>query len=508
MYFMAARRPDTLVRDIVRSHDAALFYWSLLTLDDATRSWFAREPGLVAAASGDRASVLALLAPGLRVVDGRIVVPGGEPARAAWEALAGVETSDPAGFVQRLLDADEGWMAFYVASLAHLTQAQLQVVLHLDDSDRDRPRSALHRLYNVFVGAGRGWKLASRPFSRPPMDPLLLLGDLQVDPATGRALLPGGQVFWNAVFEMADSNELKPPASLDAAADGTVDVPWLLARVSRRRPHALEAAGRPGRLRAARLRGSDSSGNDRCGGRGRRPGSLSGVDPRARAPRHSRPARLSAGHCACHVARRHPRHGRPHTCACAVPGRVDAAYPSHCRGQSFESRGSGARHIIGGGADIRCGPVRTGKLAEWIDTQLARATPGGDVEAALLGTLAGPVGPLTEVDWEGTRYRIDVSGAESRRMAQTRGEAPPSFLASASAIRDAIQAIAHAGSGGSGNALQRANDALTRIATDCGWDGDPRDRPAPYRDAFAAVRSASRHAMPRRSPQPRRHSRC
>ena len=130
--------------------------------------------------------------------------------------------------MQRLLDADEGWMAFYVASLAHLTPAQLQVVLHLDDTDRDRPRNSLHRLYNVFVGAGRGWKLTSRPFSRPPMDPLLLLGDLQVDPATTRALMPGGQVFWNAVFEMADSNELKPPASLAAAADGPVDVPWVL----------------------------------------------------------------------------------------------------------------------------------------------------------------------------------------------------------------------------------------------------------------------------------------
>ena len=147
--FHGRSTPDTLVRDIVRSHDAALLYWSLLTLDDATRSWFAREPALVAAASGDRASVLALLAPGLRVADGRISVPGGEPARAAWEALAGVETSDPAGFVQRLLDADEGWMASYMASLAHLTPAQLQVTLHLDDTDRDRPRNSLHRLYDV-----------------------------------------------------------------------------------------------------------------------------------------------------------------------------------------------------------------------------------------------------------------------------------------------------------------------------------------------------------------------
>ena len=327
------------------------------------------------------------------------------------------------------------------------------------------------------------------------MDPLLLLGDLQVDPATTRALIPGRQVFWNAVFEMADSNDLKSPDSLAAAADGPVDVSWVLARV-------FDAGPTLSKLRADQVNFAQRA--------------FAGATPEATTDMAVAIAALDRYPALIRALERLDIHAPPlYRQAISRAMSLDAIRDTGDRTRAlaqFQGALTLLIRAIGAGslpsqdapalvASLAAVPISDagryeGKLAEWIDTQLARGTPGGDPEAALLGTLAGPVAPLTEVDWEGTRYRIDVSGAESRRIAQTRGETPPLFLAGASTLRSVIQGLTQAGSDGSLNALQRATDALTRLANDCGWDGDPRDRPAPYRDAVAAVRSAARRATP------------
>ena len=492
--FRGRSTPDTLVRDIVRSHDAALLYWSLLTLDGPTRAWFAQERGLVATATGDRAAVLALAAPGLHVIDGRLSVPGGEPARAAWEALVGAQTSAPTAFVQRLLDADDGWMPFFMASLSHLTPAQLTVVLHLDATDRDLSRDSLRRLHDVFVNAGRGWKLTSRPFSRPPLDPLLLLADLQIDETGHRALIPGGSTFWTAVFEMAASNDLKPPKSVGAATDGPVDVAWLLARV-------FEAGPTESKLRADQVNFAQ-----------RAFGTLAPQD---------------AADVAVTVAAldRYPALIRAlerldiHEPAIYRQAIVRAAALDAIRDATVRTRaiaqfqgalalllrtvavGSVASHDASALVTSLIGVPTSdagrydGKLTQWIATRLAGTTQDNDAEGALLSALAGPARPVAEVEWEGTRYRIDVSGAEARRIAQTRGETPPPFLASATMLLDLAGRLSQTGSAGSG-LLPRATDVLKQIADECGWEGESGGRPAAYQDAVAAARDAVRRTSP------------
>ncbi len=433
--FRSRSTPGTLVRDIVRSHDAALLYWSLLTLDGATRAWFAHERGLVADATGDRAAVLALAAPGLHVIDGRVSVPGGDPARAAWEALVGAQTSAPVEFVQRLLNADDGWMAFFMASLSHLTPAQVTVVLHLDATDRDLSRDSLRRLYDVFVNAGRGWKLTSRPFSRPPLDPLLLLADLQIEESGRRALIPGGSAFWTAVFEMAGSNDLRPPASVATATDGAVDVSWLLARVfeagpteSKLRADQVNFAQRAFRSVAASEAADVAvaiAALDRYPALIRTLERLDIHDPGIYRQAIARAAALDAI--------------RDATVRTRAIAQFQGALALLLRAVVV---GSVARHDAPALVTSLVGLPTSdagryeGKLTQWISTRLAGTTQGDDAETALLSTLAGPAGPVAEVEWEGTRYRIDVSGAEARRIAQTRGETPPAFLASATMLLD------------------------------------------------------------------------
>ena len=467
---------------------------SLLTLDSATRTWFSHERELVAATTGERAAVLALAAPGLHVIDGRVRLPGGEPALAAWEALAGAQTSDPVVFVQRLLDADGGWMAFFMASLSQLTPAQLTVVLDLDASDRDRARVSLHRLDQVFVNAGRGWKLSSRPFSRPPLDPLLLLGDLQIDATGRRALIPGGPAFWTAVFAMADSTNLKPAELANASTDGTVDVPLLLARV-------FDAGPTESKLRAEQVSfaqrsfGTTTSDNaadaavtiaalDRYPALIRALERLDIHDPRLYRQAISRALALDAIRDAGARAR----------AIAQFQGALALLLRAVAVG-SISSQDAPALVMSLVTVPTNDAGMYEGKLAEWMDTHLAHGTPGADAESALLDALAGPATPLGDVEWEGTRYRIDVAGAESRRIAQTRGEAPPPFLASASKLLDVAKSLTHSG-GAEAGVVQRAADALKQVAEDCGWDADPAARPVTYRDAVAAVRDASGHAAP------------
>jgi hypothetical protein len=485
--FHGRSTPETLVRDIVRSHDAALLYWSLLTLDGATRSWFAQQPALIAAASGDRAAVLALLAPGLRVTARGVRVPGDERARAAWEALVGVDASDAAGFVERLLDADDGWKGFFLASLAHLSSAQLTAVLDLDATDPTLPQDALRKLYDVFVTAGRGWKLTARPFSRPPLDPLLVLGELRVDESSHRALLPGGREFWKAVFDMADSNDLKPRESV-SAADTPVDVTWLLAR-------AFDAGPTGSKLRIDQVQLAQR---------------VFGA-----APQHLPDAAVTIAaldrypsliRVLDRLGIRDPEVYRQVITRATSFDRIsDATIRTRSIAQFQGVLALVLRSLtIGSLAHADVGALMTslaaestdtdgeyeGRLARWTVAHLAHGTTDADVEAVLLNTLAGPGAPVADVEWEGTRYHVDLSGAESRRIAEARGEAPPPYLNSALALLNEAEQLTQ--SSNATAAVQRTASAVTSVPDACGWAGGPQDRPAAYREAVETVLAASR----------------
>jgi hypothetical protein len=154
-------------------------------------------------------------------------------------------------------------------------------------------------------------------------------------------------------------------------------------------------------------------------------------------------------------------------------------------------------------------------LADWIETHhraslrpasTAAATSAespGEVYDSATGTvdrdafrlLAGRVVAEPRfVDWEGTRYRLDLAGAEATRLAKLLGEHPRPYLSSALALAVSADALAEAGLTREG--LAREAGALERVANAVGWEGsdgredtDVLDR---YRELVTALRRIAR----------------
>jgi hypothetical protein len=55
---------------------------------------------------------------------GRVIVPGGTAAEAAWQDLVGASPASPEDFVARLLARDKGWLAAYFDALSRISQTQ------------------------------------------------------------------------------------------------------------------------------------------------------------------------------------------------------------------------------------------------------------------------------------------------------------------------------------------------------------------------------------------------
>ena len=109
--FRGRATPQTLSAAIVRSRNASLLYYGLLSLDDPTRAWLATRPDLIADLAERHPAAFAAAAPGLRIVNAALVLPGGDDAEPAWKALVGRRTTEPVEYVRTLLAQGEGRLA-------------------------------------------------------------------------------------------------------------------------------------------------------------------------------------------------------------------------------------------------------------------------------------------------------------------------------------------------------------------------------------------------------------
>src|SRR5438045_804313 len=71
----------------------------------------------------------------LRIRDGRIDVPGGDAARAAWENLVGEKLDRPERFAQRLFEEDRSRLAYLLDVLTHADPAFTSLVFASPDGD-------------------------------------------------------------------------------------------------------------------------------------------------------------------------------------------------------------------------------------------------------------------------------------------------------------------------------------------------------------------------------------
>ncbi len=406
---------DTLAVAILKSRNASLFYYALLSVDEPTREWIGSQRALIQDLAGRNAPAFAVAAPGFRVSGGRVRVPGGERAEPGWEALVGRHVTEPAEFLRALLGADEGRLGYFLTAMSELTAAQLTVATGPDSGSST---ASLHRLRAVFDRVTPGWKANDRTLWRPRRDPALLLSDLALD-EDGKPVLPGSRAFWVAAFSSDDG---AAPRGRAAEFTGEADFPWLCEQVfsgtptdQRRRYDAVLFAARAVKriepdtaldaLEAVRsvymypalaavLERARTGGVAVYANAARRAARVSAI---SRSELRIRALSQYQGTIAL-LARMVSR-------GSITPAAFERAVTSV---SALEWNQQGEYN----GAVVRW-------LAEWVRT----LQPQAQIDDALLQLLAGPPpSPVRYVEWEGTRYKVDLAAAEKARLARLLGD--------------------------------------------------------------------------------------
>src|SRR5438067_2072233 len=188
---------NDLVDTMLRDPSLARLYSAFSQIDPDTQTALRQSPGLKKLVS--LAAVLDFYGSHIRTQGGRVLVPGGTAAEAAWKDLVGASPESAGDFVYRLLDKDSGWLAAYFDALSRVSQAQQ---LHFTDPHR------LRHCYEALRGQGT-YAEAARSVFRPDPGLLLLLTRLQWEP-NGDPHVPGNMEVWKKVLrQKSDSNVIR-----------------------------------------------------------------------------------------------------------------------------------------------------------------------------------------------------------------------------------------------------------------------------------------------------------
>jgi hypothetical protein len=119
---------------------------------------------------------------------------------------------------------------------------------------------------------------------------------------------------------------------------------------------------------------------------------------------------------------------------------------------------------------------------------LAYGNAPGPLDRKVIRLLSGP--PPTEprfVEWEGTRYRLDLPFSEARRLTRRLGEHPIPYLSAAQALVAMGDALAEPGL--TRDTVRREAGVLGEVARALGWDGSgpPNELSGRYREIASAV---------------------
>jgi len=172
----------------------ARLYWALGRMDPETQGLL-RQPRVlrrIAPFSG----ALDFYGSQIRVRSGRVMVPGGPSAEAAWKEIVGANPEQPEEFIVHLLSKDNGWTAAYFDSLSRVNPAQQAHFTEL-------PR--LKRYYEALRGKAATPDAVTGVFRRDS-ELLLLLTQLTWEP-NGEPHVPGNLDAWKRVaWQKVDSN--------------------------------------------------------------------------------------------------------------------------------------------------------------------------------------------------------------------------------------------------------------------------------------------------------------
>ncbi|MFZ1140314.1 MAG: hypothetical protein ABR881_07850 [Candidatus Sulfotelmatobacter sp.] len=184
-----------LLDTILNDPTVARLYWALSRLDPETSKALQQSIGLGKLLP--YAAVLDFYGRGLCISGGRVNVPGGVEAEAAWKDLVGASPAFPASFVSRLLSRDKGWLVAYFDVLSRVSAIQQA---YFTDP---------HRLRFFYAGlrAPDPSAPATRGFFRPAPALLLLATRLQLD-SSGEPLVPGNLEVWKDILLQGHTSNL------------------------------------------------------------------------------------------------------------------------------------------------------------------------------------------------------------------------------------------------------------------------------------------------------------
>ncbi len=199
---VASKRNDregstNFVDVVLRDPATARLYWAVSRLDPDTRAILRDSVGLRKLLP--YAPVMDFYGSRICIRSGRVLVPGGPSAEAAWKDLVGASPQSPADFVPKLLAKDRGWLAAYFDALSRVRPSQQA---YFTDANRMRHFYEALRTPDPSVDATRG-------SFRPAPGLLLLVTRLQLE-ANGEPHVPGNLAVWKEILhQKTDSSVVR-----------------------------------------------------------------------------------------------------------------------------------------------------------------------------------------------------------------------------------------------------------------------------------------------------------
>lgn len=211
---------------LVADPKALLLAYGLMATDETVRAFLQRDRPLLRFIYQNGAAGFALVARRLRVAEGRLVVPGGPDAEAAWAALAGVAPARTEPFLRVLLTKDHGRLAWYYDTIGALAPEQLAAAWPVSAPPPERATA----LYPAFRDPDQQWRAIDQPFRRGAIDAWMVV--TQNMSADGMVTSPLPQATWELLFATPRLNDGQVARTLAVSATGEspstgVSLPWL-----------------------------------------------------------------------------------------------------------------------------------------------------------------------------------------------------------------------------------------------------------------------------------------
>jgi len=224
---------SALFSTILSDTRARLLYHGLVGLDASTRRWISNQRELLKHLYRDDESVrsFALFGPSIKILNGKVVVPGGPQAARRWATLLDADPAVPDRFLRRLFDMGDGRVAGLYFTVSGVDEPWRQFILGLSTPAKDAD-ARFKRLASTFAEC---YPKASTtyPFNLRSYDAALLLTQITL---TDKGTLPGPQRrrFWEQALS-GDGLPADPANELrDVAKDAPIDPAWLVETVCSR----------------------------------------------------------------------------------------------------------------------------------------------------------------------------------------------------------------------------------------------------------------------------------